>query len=69
MEAGRTLHDLMRAKACLQCICRRCRHGALLFPMTLGEEHDWHLTLDEIARRLRCSKCFSAHVNVYEAVR
>ena len=59
----------MHAKASLQCVCRRCRHGALLFSMTLGEEHGWQLTLDEIARRLRCSKCQSGHVNVYEAAR
>jgi hypothetical protein len=69
MENARTLRDLIRAKACLQCVCRRCRHGALLFPMALGEDNGWHLTVDEIAPRLRCSKCFSAHVNVYEAQR
>ena len=69
MEEGRTLHDLMRAKACIECVCRRCRHGALLFPMTLAEEHGWQLTVEEITQRLRCSKCQSAHVCVYEAAR
>ena len=59
----------MRAKACLRCICRRCRHGALLFPMTLGEEYGWDRPLTEITRRLRCSKCQSSHVDAYEAAR
>jgi hypothetical protein len=65
----RTLHELLRMKGCLRCICRRCRHGALLFPMTIGEEHGWHLTVHEISRRLRCSRCQSSSVNVYEALR
>ena len=69
MAETRILHDLMRAKAGLRCICRRCRHGALLFAMTLGEEHGWDRPLAEITRCPRCSKCQSSHVDAYEAAR
>jgi hypothetical protein len=64
-----TVRDLIASKAVLQVVCRRCKHGALLFPRELIEVAGENSSVAEISKRLRCSKCKSAHVSVYAAAR
>ena len=65
----RTIQDMIASKSVLQVVCRRCRHGALLFPWKLAEAAGETATIAEVSERLRCSKCNNAAVNVYEAAR
>jgi hypothetical protein len=70
MQGQRTLQDLINAKACLQIVCRRCRHAALIFPMDLiGPDIGWDATVAEVSKKVRCSKCGAKTANVYEAAR
>jgi hypothetical protein len=64
-----TLKHLALSRAVIQIVCRRCRHGAIKFPMELAPLVGWSCKVSEIAPKLRCSKCNSRQVNVYEARR
>ena len=37
--------------------CAECRHERLAEPHTLGRLFGWEAQLEDIAKRLRCSKC------------
>ena len=65
----RTVQDMITSKSVLQVVCRRCRHGALLFPWKLIEVAGEMATIAEVSERLRCSKCSSFSCSVYEAAR
>ena len=69
MRGEMTLDELAASRAVLQIVCRRCRHGAIKFPMELAPRVGWASKIAEIAPKLRCSKCNSREVNVYEARR
>ena len=69
MSIETTLEQLALIRAVLQIVCRRCRHGAIKFPMELAPRVGWASKVAEIAPKLRCSKCNSREVNVYEARR
>ena len=69
MSCETTLEQLALSRAVLQIVCRRCRHGAIKFPMELAPRVGWPCKVAEIAAKLRCSKCNSREVNVYEARR
>jgi hypothetical protein len=64
-----TVQDLITSKAVLRVVCRRCKHGALLFPRELIEVAGENCSIADISKHLRCSKCKSAHVGVYAAAR
>ena len=64
-----TLEHLALNRAVIQIVCRRCRHGAIKFPMELATRVGWACKVAQIAPKLRCSKCNSREVNVYEARR
>lgn len=42
---------------CLYLKCAGCGHDRQSFPRTLANVCGWDATLDEIEKRLRCSKC------------
>jgi hypothetical protein len=65
----RTLRELLHARTVYQVVCQRCRHGAVLYPMDLAQTLGWDCTGDELTKHLRCSKCSSRTVNLYEASR
>jgi hypothetical protein len=69
MSSETTLEQLALSRAVIQIVCRRCRHEAIKFPMELSPRVGWHCKLAQIAPKLRCSKCNSREVNVYEARR
>ena len=69
MSSETTLEQLALSRAVLQIVCRRCRHGAVKFPMELIPRAGRYCKVAEIAPKLRCSKCNSREVNVYEARR
>ena len=69
MSSETTLEQLALCRAVIQIVCRRCRHGAIKFPMELAPRVGWACKVAEIAAKLRCSKCNSREVNVYEARR
>ena len=69
MSSETTLEQLALSRAVLQIVCRRCRHEAIKFPMELIPRAGRHCKVSEIAAKLRCSKCNSREVNVYEARR
>lgn len=37
--------------------CRKCRHVRVADPHSLAHILGWEITLDELAKRLRCSGC------------
>lgn len=63
------LEQLAHSRAVLQIVCRRCRHGAIKFPIELIPRAGKYCKVGEIAAKLRCSRCNSREVNVYEARR
>ena len=69
MQGGRTLHDLIHAKAVLQVVCQQCRHQKLVYPFSLGRSLEWTTPVDDLVGRFRCSQCGSDLVTVYEATR
>ena len=69
MSTETTLQQLALIRAVIQIVCRRCRHGAIKFAMELAPRVGWSCKVGEIATKLRCSKCNSREVNVYEARR
>jgi hypothetical protein len=46
------VQDLIASKAVLQVVCRRYKHGALLFPRVLIEVAGENCTIAEISKRL-----------------
>lgn len=69
MSSETTLEQLALSRAVLQIVSRRCRHGAIKFPTELSPRAGWGSKVAEMAAKLRCSKCNSREVNVYEARR
>ena len=69
MSSEKTLEQLAASRAVIQILCRRCRHGAIKFPMELAPRVGWACKVAQIAPKLRCSKCNSRQVNVDEACR
>jgi len=68
-DARRTLGDLIKGKIALVAICRRCKHRRLLFPGQLASRGE-SLTIVELRRRLRCSRCGGyGTANLHEATR
>ena len=69
MSSEKTLEQLAASRAVIQILCRRCRHGAIKFPMELAPRVGGACRVEEIASKLHCSTCKSREVNVYEARR
>lgn len=69
MPGETTLADLLERKGCLQIKCHACRREALLFPAKLADRIPLTTAVGEVSRRLRCTKCGSISVSVYEAYR
>jgi Zn finger protein HypA/HybF involved in hydrogenase expression len=69
MPGATTLADLLKLKGCLKIKCRACRRETLLFPATLADRLPLTTAVSEVTPRLRCSKCGSTSMRVYEAYR
>jgi hypothetical protein len=68
-EARKTLADLIRRKAALVAICRRCKHRRLLFPANLANRLGENFKVAELGPRLRCQNCRHGAAIVHEATR
>lgn len=53
MSNETTLQELALSRAALQIVCRRCRHGALKFPMELAPRVGWTSKVAQVARHHR----------------
>ena len=68
-EARKTLGDLIRRKAALVAICRRCKHRRLLYPASLATRLGENFKLTELGKRLRCQNCRHGVAILHESTR
>jgi hypothetical protein len=66
---GRTLGQLVQEKMALLAICRRCKHQRVLYPSHYIAPFGEHSPAVALRKHLRCSKCSSRLVNLYESAR
>lgn len=68
-DRGNTLGDLIRAKLVLMAVCRRCKHGRVLCPMSLIDRFGEDCLAIDIRPHLRCSACRARNADLHEAGR
>jgi cysteine sulfinate desulfinase/cysteine desulfurase-like protein len=54
-----TLRDHAQAAYRLHAYCSACEHDAILSPLRLSQSVGWEIRIDDLRKKLRCSKCGS----------